>query len=386
MRIVHVITRMILGGAQENTLATATGQKVRHEVFLITGPETGPEGTLVPEAQAAGVRVIVEPSLLRDVHPFEDARCPFALERTIRGLRPDVLHTHSSKAGVHGRLAASWARVPAVVHTIHGQSFHPWQSRWRVACFRWLEQRLAARTDRLIAVGRTMVDQALAAGVGTPAQFTVIHSGFDVEAFRSPPAGARAEVRSALGIPPDAFVLGTIARLAGLKGHDALLSAIPDVARRHPRVRLLWVGDGPLRAALTAEAARLGVLDRIAFAGLVPRGRVPAFAAAMDALVHPSVREGLPRVVAQGFAAGLPAIAADSDGASEIVRDGETGFLAPPGDAVRLAAAMARLADDPALARRLGEAGRALVLPLFDEGRMVRRIEEVYEEALGAWK
>ena len=384
MRIVHVITRMILGGAQENTLATAKGQAARHEVTLVTGPETGSEGTLLPEAEAAGIRVVVEPCLVRDLHPWKDFRALFRLARTIRALGPDVVHTHSSKAGVLGRLAAFRACVPVVVHTIHGHSFHPFQARWRVRLFRAIERRLARRTSRLIVVAGCLVGQARDAGVGREGQFDTIYSGFDVEAFRCPPASARAEVRASLGIPPGAFVFGTVGRFAEQKRHDLLLEAVAKVAARRPDARFLWVGDGPLRDRLQSQIARMGLSDRISIAGLVPRARVPAMLAAMDAIAHAALWEGLPRAVAQALAAGLPVTAFDTDGVAEVVRNGETGWLVPAGDVSALAERCLRLIGDPAEARRMGLAGQAWVVPRFGEAEMVRRIEAVYDELLAS--
>ncbi len=378
MRVLHVITRLIVGGAQENTLASVLGLRTRPglEVRLISGPTSGPEGSLQPEAAAVPGLLILLPALVRPIHPWSDSRAFIGLIRLFRRLRPDLVHTHSGKAGILGRLAARRAGVPRIVHTIHGPSFGPFQGTLANAVFRAAERHAGRHTTHFVCVAEAMRDQYLAAGIGSPNQYTRIFSGFPLEPFLA--AQPDPALRASLGIGPDDFVVGTIARLFKLKGHDDLLDIAPPLLRRCPRLKFLWVGNGAWRARLERKAAALGVRHRLVFVGLVPPARIPAHLALMDALAHVSRREGLPRALPQALAVGKPVVAYDCDGAREVCVDHETGFLVSPGDHHTLAERLAQLERDPALRRRLGECGRERVRQWFPVEKMVSDLHELY--------
>jgi glycosyltransferase involved in cell wall biosynthesis len=362
MKICHVITRLIVGGAQENTLATCVGlQKRGHEVDLVIGPQTGPEGSLLP--QAGDVTVIDD--LQREPNPWRDVRACVALTRLFRKRRYDVVHTHSGKAGILGRLAARLAGVPVVVHTIHGPSFYAHQNPLGNWLFRWLEQVAEEWTTQFVSVADAMAEQYQAAGV--TGKFVTIHSGMNLEPF--------------LQIEPKQdFVVGKIARLFRLKGHGFLFEAASRIVEAVPNVKFLLVGDGIYRERYERWAERLGLRERFEFVGLAPPSEIPRCVAQMDVVVHLSLREGLPRALPQALAAGKPVVAFDVDGAREVCRDGETGFLVRPGDTAALADAVIRLLQDKALAARMGAQGRALVREQFAEERMVQQIDQLYRE------
>ncbi len=263
MRIVHVITRLIIGGAQENTLLTVEGLHHRHgdDVTLITGPAEGPEGDLFDRAYAQGLKVELMPELVRAVRPGTDWKAYRSLRRAFRRLGPEVVHTHSSKAGIVGRAAAWDERVPAVVHTIHGLPFGPSETAIRNRLYVTLERWAAKRCHAIVSVCDAMTEQALAASVGRPEQYRTVYSGMDVDAFLNPPRG-RDEVRRELGLPDDAVAFGTVARLFERKGHDDILAAAPAITAAEPRVRFVFIGDGILRDTLIAETERLGVAAR----------------------------------------------------------------------------------------------------------------------------
>jgi glycosyltransferase involved in cell wall biosynthesis len=372
---------MIVGGAQENTLLTARGHVERgHRVVLVTGPSPGPEGALLAAHTVAGMTIIEVPSLVRQISPVQDLRVYRALKRLFRRERFDVVHTHSSKAGILGRLAARRAGVPLVVHTVHGQAFHPYQARWLNTLY-VLSERLAARhCDRILAVAQAMVDQCVAARVAPAAMYRVVYSGMDIEAFLA--ARPEPALRQSLGIPEGVPVVGKIARLFELKGHACLLDAAPRIVAAVPEVRFLLVGDGVLRESLAQRAAGLGLANRVVFAGLVPPADVCRYTALMDVLVHLSLREGLPRAVVQGLASAVPAVAFALDGTPEVVIDGVTGRLCTPGDTEGVASAVIGLLRDPTLRRRLGEAGRERVRTQFCWRRMAALIETEYVEGL----
>ena len=371
MKICHVITRLIVGGAQENTVATCIGlREFGHDVDLVIGPQTGPEGSLEEQARAAGVPITVLDELRRTPNPLYDPGAAAALARLFHERRYDIVHTHSGKAGFVGRFAAKRAQVPIIVHTIHGPSFYRYQNPLGNWLFRWAEQVAAEWTTQFISVADAMTEQYLAASVGLPAQYVTIHSGMNVKAFlNAPVASGKTEL-----------VVGKVARLFRLKGHEFLFEAAPRIVAAVPNVKFLLVGDGIYREEFERRAARMGMRERFEFAGLVRPEEIPGYIARMDVLVHLSLREGLPRTLPQALACGKPVVAFDVDGAREVCLDGETGFLVRPEDSAGLAAAVIRLLQDKELATRMGTRGRELVRERFSEELMVRRIDELYQQ------
>jgi glycosyltransferase involved in cell wall biosynthesis len=382
MKIVHVITRLILGGAQENTLLTVEGLHHRYgdDVTLITGPAEGPEGDLFRRAEEQGLRVELTPNLIRAVSPATDWSAYRELQRAFRRLKPDVVHTHSSKAGIVGRAAAWKEGVPAVVHTIHGLPFGPFESAAKNRLYIALERWAARRCHAIVSVCDAMTDQAIAAGVGRPEQFSTVYSGMDADAFLNPPR-PRDEVRRELGLTPEHVAFATVARLFELKGHDDLIAVAPAVLRAFPNVRFVWVGDGVLRDRLIADLEAKGVRDAFILTGLVEPGRIPELLSASDAVIHPSLREGLARVLPQSLLVGRPAISYDVDGAREVVTP-ETGVLLPPRDLEGLTQAVIRLAADPALRERLGAEGRRRFADQFRHETMTAQLRSLYERLL----
>ena len=378
MRIVHVITRLIVGGAQENTLLSCEGQHDRgHDVTLVTGPALGPEGSLMERARSYGYRVVEVDEMRRSILPVKDFRTYHRLVRLLRDLRPDVVHTHSSKAGIIGRWAADRAQCPAIVHTIHGLAFTASTSRMVNSVYKALERQTAPITDRIVCVADAMREQSLAANIGRPEQYVTVYSGMDTRPFLDPPV-ARETVRQDLGIAEDDLVVGTIARLFHLKGHDDLLDEAPRLCGEHPRLRFLWVGDGLLRPEFERRIGEMKLRDRFVLTGLVPPARIPELTNAMDVLVHPSRREGLARALPQASLARKPTVTYDVDGNREGVIDGETGFVIPPFDRRKLADAVGILAAEPPLRASMGEAGRAFALARFDAKVMVDALEALY--------
>jgi len=380
MRVTHVITRLIVGGAQENTVASVLGlrRKSGVEVDLISGPTTGAEGSL--ESKFAGAPEIFSlvPELVRPVHPLKDILALRRLEQIFRTQKPDIVHTHSGKAGIIGRLAARRAGVPVIIHTIHGPSFGAFQNGLSNFLFTAAERRAAQATDHFIVVADAMTTQYLAAGIGRPRQYTKVFSGFPLEPFlaaKNDPA-----LRAKLGLQPDDFVVGTIARLVKLKGHDNLFAVAPELIRRCPQMKFLLVGDGEYRARFENFARSLGLERHFVFTGLVPPGEVPALVGVMDALVHLSLREGLPRALPQALAAAKPVIAYDCDGAREVCLDNETGFLLRPGDLEGLKSRLLQLANDAPLRGKFGRHGQSFVRQNFSVEGMVDGIYALYQK------
>ncbi len=368
LRVLHVITRLIVGGAQENTLLTAEGldRMPEYDVALATGIDRGPEGDLIDRAEKS-IALILVPEMGRSINPFSDLIALWKLYRIIRRGRYHIVHTHSSKAGVLGRIAAKLTGTPIIVHTLHSLVFHeyqPWivNRTWRV-----VKKICAPMTDHFLSVSSIIIDE----------KFTTVYSGMELDWFLESKASG-ADVRRELGIPKDAPVVGKIARLFPLKGHDELMDAAPEIVRRHPDVRFLLVGDGILYDHLRERATKAGILENFVFAGLMKRERIPEMLAAMDVVVHTSLREGLARVLPQALAMGKPCVSFDIDGAPEVVIDGQTGYLVRAYDYETLADRISSLLADPDLRARMGANGRRHVDPAWRAETMVAETARVY--------
>lgn len=378
MRVTHVITRLIVGGAQENTVATVLGLQAKPDLLvdLISGPTHGPEGSLESAFASEPTLLTIVPELVRPVHPCYDWRALQRLTQIFRQTKPDIVHTHSGKAGILGRIAAKRAGVPIILHTIHGPSFGPFQNNFANFIFRTAEKYAARCTTHFISVANAMTEQYLAAGIGARAQYILILSGFPLEPFLN--ATNDLALRQKLGIAPTDFVIGKIARLFELKGHDDLFAIAPELVARCPQIKFLLVGDGKWREQFQFRACSLGLEKHFIFTGLISPEEVPRHVGIMDALVHLSRREGLPRALPQALAAGKPVVAYDCDGANEICLPNETGFLVRAGDTASLAEKIIQLAGNPAQRQKLGQRGQTIVKELFSVERMVQDIYNLY--------
>ncbi len=373
---------MIVGGAQENTLLSVVGLDAmpEYEVTLASGIDRGREGELLSQARDQ-CHLIVVPEMGRSINPFSDVVAFWKLYRLIKKGRYHIVHTHSSKAGVLGRLAAWLAGTPIIVHTLHSLVFHDYQP-WIVNRAWWLAKKICAPlTDFYISVSQVIADKAIAARISKPEKFRTIYSGMELDWFLNAEFDAE-KVKKEFGIPLDAPVVGKVARLFPLKGHDQLMDAAPEIVHRVPNVRFFLIGDGILLEHLQKRAREYGILDNFVFAGLINRERIPEMISAMDVVVHTSLREGLARVLPQALAMGKPCVSFDIDGAPEVVIDDMTGYLVKAFDSRTLADRIVHLLDDPDLRKKLGENGRRHVDPNFRAEKMVADISEVYQMLL----
>ena len=438
--VVHIITRLILGGAQENTILTVEGLQKRPEykVILISGPALGPEGELVKRVRGSGVELIIIPELRRNINPFLEVVAFTKLLLLMRRLKPDIVHTHSAKAGILGRWAAYLSGVKIIVHTLHGLSFYPYQNKLVNILYIAAEKLAAFVTTKFISVADAMTAQSLKSGIGTPEKYTTIYSALELDKFtqplraeagfalqepdsevnpvrsehdednqtigksKSPATDASNGVKRRLGLA-NHKVVGTIARLFPLKGHEYIVRIAVRIIREVPEVKFLFVGDGSLSDKIKREVKGRGLDVWFVFTGLVPPAQIPSMIQAIDILVHPSLREGLARTIPQSFSLGKPVVSFDVDGARELVvnsnppdRQGRagTGFLipAPVSESKtkesldQMAEAIIFLLKNPAQARQMGEAGRKLIIPNFDANYMVGKIIEQYVELMAGKK
>jgi len=375
-----VITRLVVGGAQENTLLTAAHlDPARYEVTLASGPTVGPEGSLEDRVPATSAFVRI-PDLVRAPHPVRDLSALAHLYALMRRGRYHIVHTHTTKAGLLGRIAARLARVPIVLHTPHGHAFHDYLNRPGSAGLCRLERGLARWTDQIICLTEAERDDHLRLRIGPPERFTVIHSGVDVDRFRDARPDVRAKRRE-LGLPPSGPLVGCVARLVPVKGVQHLLEAVPGIRVGVPDATVVYVGDGALRPDLERRAAALGVNGSVVFLGL--RRDVPEIMPIFDLVVLPSMNEGMGKAAVEAMAAGRAVIGSRISGIQDVVTDGETGELVPPGDPNALAAAIVRGLADPPRARAMGLRAQARTDPYSIETMMVK-IDHLYTRWLAA--
>lgn len=378
-KIVHLITRLDLGGAQQNTLhCVRHHDRERFDVELVAGGG----GVLDVEARAiAGAGIHIVPYLKHAISPWSDLVALFRLRSHFRSRGVDLVHTHSSKAGIIGRLAAFLAGVPVVVHTAHGWSFNRTQPSGVRRGFVMLERMAAPITDRLIMVSRSNLDEGLASRIGRAGQYAVVRSGIDAAEFRV--AGrSRDEVRSELGCEPHHVLVGTVACLKPQKGPLDFVRAAAAAHRRCDRLRFVMAGDGELRAEVEMLAGQLGLGDVLRVLGW--RRDVADLMRAMDVFLLTSRFEGLPRVVLQAMASGVPVVATAVDGTPEVVRDGRSGLLVPPESPETAAERVLELVADADLRRRCVDEARRALDETFDIHRMVRDLERIYISLLEA--
>ncbi|MDP8219683.1 MAG: glycosyltransferase family 4 protein [Candidatus Theseobacter exili] len=384
IKVAHLITRFIIGGAQENTLFTVEGlsEKPEMDVWLISGPSLGPEGDLSYGIKKNKKYKVHHINLMRRaINPLFDCVAFIQIFNLFRKEKFDVVHTHSSKAGIIGRFAARAAGVPLIIHTIHGLPFHPYQPEWLNLFYKFLERLAACCTDKIVSVADIMTDKAVAAGIGKPDKFVTIRSGMEIEDFEKAASKANI-VREEFGINKKEVVVGKVARLFPLKGHKYFIKAAVEVSRRNDNVRFLLVGDGMLREELETKVQELGLEKKFIFAGLVKPDEIPKMISAMDIVVHASLREGLAKVLVQALAEGKPVVSFDIDGAREVVRTGVNGFLVDPDDEEGFVQSVVTLVEDPVLRGKLGKTGYDILDPSFRKDVMVKLIEKLYKEML----
>lgn len=376
LKVVHVITHLALGGATETVLTTCRlADPARFEMSVLSGETSEDEATLEVSARQEGTALHHLPSLKRAIRPPADGRAYRDLVAWLRRVRPDIVHTHGSKAGFLARIAARAAGVPVIVHTVHGWGHHERQHPLVRRAYVALERRAARGTDCLVAVAAANRDKGLADGIGRFAQYEIIHSCINIAAFRDVAVDVPT-LRASLGIPADALLVGTIGRLAPQKAPQDFVRMAALVHAQRPRTHFVWVGGGPLEFAMRGWIAEAGLGSVVHLLGY--RDDVPQLLRVLDVFVLTSLWEGLPRVFAQAMCAALPIVATLVDGAPEAITHGENGFLVAPQDMEAMAAHVVSLLDDPALRHALGQRGRSMADPKFSERHMVHQIEALY--------
>lgn len=382
LSVAHVITELPIGGAQDNTLLTVERlDRGRFVPTLISSPSGG----YLERVRLGRYRKILTRSLVRPANPVTDV-C--ALWRLIEifsrgnGGRPfDIVHTHSSKAGFLGRIAARMAGCPVVVHTVHGWPFNNSQS-WPVKQgFIMAERATAAISDCIVTVCETVRDEAISLGIGSPGTLRAIYSGMDFSPFDAIDRyEARERIRSEFRVPPGGALVGMVARLFPQKAPLLFLDVAASLLVDLPDTRFIFVGDGPMRQEFEAGIIGRGLKGRVIAAGW--RSDIAEILTALDVFLLTSLWEGLGRAITEAAYCGVPIVASKVNGVPEVVRDGETGFLFDSGDTDAAAALVRKILTDFDLAVGLSRASTEKIRHQFSIDRMVREIEELYLELL----
>ncbi|MBI1336315.1 MAG: glycosyltransferase [Phycisphaera sp.] len=386
MRILHVITRLILGGAQQNTVDSCAAQvKPGHDVTLVHGPVYGPEGSLLVEAHATGAKVIEINAMRRALLPWHDIACFYALCRVIRDFQPDIVHTHSSKAGIIGRFAA-WSErrdnMPRIIHTVHGLPFHDRQPRVVHDLYVGLERAAARRCDVLVGVSDSMRKAFDQANITQGKRFVTIPSGVDTTMFQPVDVAQRKTIRLELGVGLHTPLVGLVARLDPLKGQDDVLDILPRLIEKHPQLHVLFAGSGWQESALKDRVHKMHMTDRVIFTGLVTPHRVSELIGALDVNLLPSYQEGQPRTLIQALLCGVPIVGYDAGGITDICINGQTGRCVPTGDRDALLDAVLWTLAHPDEARAMAEQGGQIARERYSVTAMTTQLEKLYRETL----
>ena len=386
-KIVHIITRMDRGGSAQDMLHTCRELGRKYEIVLVHGlslesrmmdqeKESVERG--IKEAIERGVKVIAIPSLVRRISPVQDLKALFSLWRLLIKERPYIVHTHTSKAGILGRLVAKLAGVPIIIHRPHGHVFYGHFGPL-VSKFFLLTERLMARiTDRMVALTQAERNDHTALSVFSPEKITTIHSGVDIDQYMNVRANI-AEKKRELGLNSKGLVVGTVGWLLPIKGPMHLLKAMSNVWESHPETSLIFVGRGDLEMELKEEARRMGVSDKVIFLGW--RDDIPAIMQVLDVFVLASLNEGMGRVLVEAMAAGKPVVASRVGGILDLVKEGQNGYLFQPGDEKGLSLAIKKLLEDKSLRDEMGKRGREMAQD-FSVEKMIEKFEALYVSLL----
>ena len=381
-RICRIIGRLNIGGPAIHAILLAEGLRSRgYETVLVSGQEGPREGSLRDRAVQKGVAPLFLRELGREVRPGRDLLALCKLVRLLRQQQPEIVHTHTAKAGALGRIAAKIVGIPLVVHTFHGHIMHGYFSRGVTRLFLATERRLAMVTTRILTVSAGLRDELLRLGIGRPDTVEVMPLGLELDGFLRSDL-RRGEFRRRLGISPEVPLVGIIARLVPIKDHTTFLEAASDLHRSRPDVRFLIVGDGELRPQLEQQAVAFGLNHCVDFLGW-QRELEPIYAD-LNLVVLSSLNEGTPVSLIEAMAAGLSVVATRVGGVPDLVEHGKTGLLVPPKNPVALSEAMKALLGDPDRGRQMGRLARETVYPKYSDAALIDRMDRLYSSMLHA--
>lgn len=379
IKILHIITRLDHGGSSTNTIETVSRlDKEKYSVDLVSGKTHDPSGQIKGTLEQKGINFRFFDELRREINPWFDILALFKIYAVIKKEDYDLIHTHSSKAGILGRWAAKLAGTRLIVHTPHGHVFHGYSGPVLTKIFIWLEQITAKITDKIITLTDKGRDEHLHYKIAPPSKFVTIHSGIELDQFKHPVDVQR--VKAQLNIPEGVFLFGSVTRLDPVKGTDILIKAMAEMCERFPLARLMIVGEGHEETKLKEQCENLKISDKVIFTGY--QKNVVDFIHMMDVFILPSFNEGMGRVIIEAMACGKPVIASRTGGIPALIEYEQEGILVSPGDATELAGAMADLISSLDKGSSIGQKGKAKVFDAANDNyslaSMLSRIEALY--------
>jgi glycosyltransferase involved in cell wall biosynthesis len=386
-KILHIITRLDMGGSAQNTLHSCKKLSDKYETVLVHGLSyesrmTDLEKQIiedgVEEAKAQGVKVVLLPSMVRSIRPFKDFKALLSLVWLIFKEKPDIVHTHSSKAGILGRLAAKIAGVPYIIHTPHGHVFYGHFGIIASKIFLWIERIFSKFTDRMVALTNGEKRDYIKLSVCPPEKLFRIHSGIDLKQFMQP-NGNSLEKKRSLGLDHNGIVIGFVGWLLPIKGPMYLLKAMQHIWPDHPTASLVMIGKGELDVELRAQALRMNANGKVKFLGW--REDIHEIMPVFDLLVLPSLNEGMGRVLVEAMAAGKPVVASEVGGIPDLVKHGETGYLVRPADEKALAKGIKKILNDPEQAKLMGQRGKEYCRQ-FSLEAMIQKLDDLYSDLI----
>lgn len=381
IQVLHIVTRLTRGGAQENTVATVRGLMSRgYRVILVTGLSWGKEGEILAEALESGMEIVILPELIREVYWVKDLIAFWKLGRMMGRVSFQIVHTHMSKAGLLGRCIARMSQVPLIIHTPHGHVFHSYFPAYKERMFLILERWVAKICQCLISLTDKNLAEHLELGVGRRDQWVTIPSGVNEALFQDLPAARKREIRDAWRIPLGYMVVGFVGRLAPVKGAAYFVEAMPAILAKVPSTYFLIVGDGEEKQRLESRVRELHLASRVIFTG--DQKQVTEFLSIMDILTVPSLNEGMGRVIVEAGLLRKAVVATNVSGIPDLIRANRTGLLVEARNPQALAEAVARLLTDTLLSIRLGENLYKHVFEGYTEAYMVKKIHELYQALL----
>ncbi len=376
IKVLHIITRLDKGGAPKNTLITVSdADKNTFEVDLVSGISEDPELDVEKRTTGSGARLFIVPEIIRSIRPTTDFISIWKLYRLIRKEQYDIVHTHTSKPGVTGRIAAILAGVPVLIHTSHGHIYEGFFSSPVSWVLLQLDRFLSLFTHKIITLTERGMKEQIGMKIASPQKFAVVPSGIDVQRFATKKVDKKAK-KTELGLSPDSTLIGHVARLVPLKGHSDLLKAVPKIIEIFPEAMILLAGDGPLREELEQEAKQLGISKHVFFAG--HREDIEDIYSILDILVLPSELEGMGRVILEAMASSCPVAATNVMGIPELVVHGETGLLFPPRRPDKIAESICAILQNPEETKVRVQKAYAMLEGKYDHKSMVKKIEELY--------
>ena len=379
-KVIRIIARMNIGGpALHCIILTSELDPQRYRSILVTGKESPAEGNMYGLAREKGVEPVIIEALGREIFLQDDLRALVRLVRLIHQEKPDIVHTHTAKAGTLGRLAAKLTSVPIIIHTFHGHVFHSYFGFFRTQFFLWMERLLAKLTDVIITVGEQQRREIINYKIAEPEKIISVPLGLNLERFINSTVQPD-ELRSELGISADALLVGIVARLVPIKNHVCFLEAARLVLERNDKACFVIVGDGELRAELERKARDLKIESRVIFMGF--QHNLEKIYAGLDIVTLSSYNEGLPVALIEAMAAGKPVVSTDVGGVRDLILDGNNGLLVPSNDHKALAEAIIYLLRKPERRAMMGRAGREKAYPDFDKKRLVVDIDNLYRQCL----